>query len=322
LLSTKKIIYTSLKILLGLACLIIFYLKLKPQFTTENIFYIKQNALSKTGIIYLVLALLLVFLNWGIEAFKWQKITQQIEKINYSTAFKSVLSGVCLGNIAPGRATEFIGKIFYFNSNNRPAITVLHFINGLFQLIITVFFGCLALTYNFKHFNQNNIWIANLSIALSVIVIIIFICSLIYSNWLLNFISKKILKQSITQFNFVISRPLIFQLLFLSVIRYFVFCLQFYIVLILFNFQALTLSIFFSLALYYLFTTIIPMLSFIEPVIRATIVLIVFSNTNFNSIELSLTALIIWLINIIFPSIIGYVFLINNKFQFNLVKQK
>ncbi len=64
------------------------------------------------------------------------------------------------------------------------------------------------------------------------------------------------------------------------------------------------------------------MLSFIEPVIRATIVLIVFSNTNFNSIELSLTALIIWLINIIFPSIIGYVFLINNKFQFNLVKQK
>lgn len=320
--SSKKIIYAALKILLGLACLIIFYYKLKPQFTTQNIDYIKQNALSKTGIMFFVLALILVFVNWGIEAFKWQKITKQIEKINYSTAFKSVFSGVCLGNIAPGRATEFIGKIFFFNSNNRPAITVLHFINGLFQLIITVFFGCLALTYNFKYFSYNNIWIANLSIVLSVIVIIIFICSLIYSNWLLNFISKKILKQSITQFNFVISKSLIFQLLFLSILRYFVFCLQFYLVLILFNFQVLTLSIFFSLALYYLFTTIIPMLSFIEPAIRATIVLIVFSNTNFNSIELSLTALIIWLINIIFPSVIGYLFLINNKFQFNLVKQK
>lgn len=321
-LTTKKIIYTSLKILLGLTCLIIFYFKLKPQLTPNNINYIKQNALTTTGFIYLLLAFILVIVNWGIEAFKWQKITQQIEKIKYSTAFKSVLSGVCLGNFAPGRATEFIGKIFYFNSTNRPAITVLHFINGLFQLIITVLFGCLALSYNINFFSQNNMWIVNLSVALSIIVIIIFICCLIYSNCLISFITKKLLKQTITHFNFEISKSLIVQLLLLSTVRYFVFCLQFYLVLILFNYQSLSLSIFFSLALYYLFTTIIPMLSFIEPVIRATIVLIVFANTNFNSLELSLTALIIWLINIIFPSIVGYIFLVSNKFQFNLIKQK
>src|SRR5688572_30961137 len=85
-----------------------------------------------------MLAILLIPVNWGIEAYKWKLITAPIQWVSYKTATKSVYSGVCLGNLAPGRATEFLAKIIFFKIENRPKISVLHFVGGMFQLSITI----------------------------------------------------------------------------------------------------------------------------------------------------------------------------------------
>lgn len=270
------------------------------------------------GFLMLMLSLSLVFVNWGIEAFKWQAITQQVQTIKFSVAFKSVFSGVCVGNLAPGRATEFLGKIIYFNSDNRPAITILHFVNGLFQLIVTVFFGCMALSNNINLFSGTYSWIADLSIILSLIVLLVFSFMLVFLNKLINLLTKKLAKKRAFEFNVKLTRKLLFKLILGSFVRYFVFCLQFLFVLKIFRNHELNIALCYSMMLYFLFTTVIPMISFIEPAIRATIALIVFAGTGFTEIELSLAALLVWIINIILPSAIGYIFLIKQKFDFKL----
>lgn len=270
------------------------------------------------GFLMLMLSLSLVFVNWGIEAFKWQAITQQVQTIKFSVAFKSVFSGVCVGNLAPGRATEFLGKIIYFNSDNRPAITVLHFVNGLFQLIVTVFFGCMALSNNINLFSGTYSWIADLSIILSLSVLLVFSFMLVFLNKLINLLTKKLAKKRAFEFNVKLTRTLLFKLILGSFVRYFVFCLQFLLVLKIFRNHELNIALCYSMMLYFLFTTVIPMISFVEPAIRATIALIVFAGTGFTEIELSLAALLVWIINIILPSAIGYIFLIKQKFDFKL----
>ena len=96
---------------------------------------------------------------WGIESYKWNIITKQIESVSYTTSLKSVFSGICVGNIAPGRAMEFLAKIMFFKPENRPSVTVLHFINGMFQMLITVTSGLIAITYKLNQNNQSSTFI-------------------------------------------------------------------------------------------------------------------------------------------------------------------
>jgi len=76
--------------------------------------------------------------------------------------------------------------------------------------------------------------------------------------------------------------------------------------------------IFAGIAIYYLITTTIPMISIIEAPIRAAIALIVFQDLEISSSVVALTSILIWLLNIILPSIYGYIVLVKQNFDFKL----
>ena len=55
----------------------------------------------------------LVFINWGFEARKWQLLVKPIQRMDFLTAYKSVLSGVTLSINTPNRIGEYGGRILY-----------------------------------------------------------------------------------------------------------------------------------------------------------------------------------------------------------------
>src|SRR5512135_2918364 len=59
------------------------------------------------------LVISLVFVNWGIEARKWQVLLRTMQPFNFFTAYKSVLSGVTLSINTPNRIGEYGGRILY-----------------------------------------------------------------------------------------------------------------------------------------------------------------------------------------------------------------
>ena len=63
------------------------------------------------------------------------------------------------------------------------------------------------------------------------------------------------------------------------------------------------------------------MISFIEPAIRAAIAVLVFGGTEINEVSLVVTAVMVWLINIALPSIVGYIIIVKEKFEFSLFKR-
>jgi len=315
----KKIISTIIKVLIGLGSFFIIYLRLKSDLTSEKLELLGALAFSLKGIVCFAFCLLLIPVNWGIESLKWKIITEPIEKISFKTAMHSVYSGVCLGNLAPGRATEFLAKIIFFKIENRPKITALHFINGMFQLCITYLFGLTALLLQLKKFEGDNMWLAYTTSAIAVLIFIVFIFCLIKIDLVLNFITKKINKQqTLENFKYPFTAKKLIQLFGLSIIRYFVFALQFLLLIWLFHQQPLSFSIFVGMALYYLITTTIPMISVLEAPIRAAIALIVFHDSGISDTALASSSVLIWLINIILPSIYGYSILLKQNFDFKL----
>lgn len=285
-----------------------------PELSTQLLSWLHQPLI----IFVLVASFFLMPINWGIESYKWKLVTQQVESIPYTTALKSVFMGICLGNIAPGRAMEFLGKIYFFKSENKPSVTILHFINGMFQMLITVLVGISAIAYKFQlvHSSAQLVY----SIIIFGIVLIIFFCLAILNvstiQRKLKFIKWFKFSDSTQQLSF--SKMLLFKLVVLSMLRYFVFSFQFYLVYRVLSLPMPVMQMASSIAVYFMLTSLIPMISFIEPAIRAAIALFVFNQVNDSYISVVLSATLLWFINVVLPSIIGYLIILKAKINFNI----
>jgi hypothetical protein len=236
---------------------------------------------------------------------------------------KSVYSGLCVGNLAPGRATEFLAKILFFKPDNRPTITLLHFVNGMFQLSITILVGIAALIFKLDSGNgigSTQFLMINIFSGLLLAFFLLFVFKFnLFQKKILGLFKKKL---STKELSYSFTKHSIGTLLSLSVIRYVVFTSQFLLILKLFYTGSLTTSIFASVSVYFLLTTILPMISVIEPAIRAAIAVLVFNGTEINEISLVTTAVLVWLINIVLPSIVGYVIIVKEKFDPDSYRKK
>jgi uncharacterized membrane protein YbhN (UPF0104 family) len=312
-LKRNKLIGVFLKFTIGIASFAIIYWRIKSDLTVETI-NILADSLSNTGSLLLIcLSVLLFPVNWGIESYKWMLITRQIQKLPYKKASRSVYAGICVGNLAPGRATEFLAKIHFFKAENRISITVLHFVNGMFQLSITVLFGVLAVLMYYKG-QEMNTALANTSFILSALVMLAFVMALFNINKIMNWLYHRFSKENKGEVvHLSWGNGLLIRLFMFSLFRYLVFTLQFVLLLKVFNVHSDLFHLLMGTSIYFLFTTIIPMFSVIEAAVRTAIALLVFSNMGMPNAALAIVAILLWLINIVFPSIVGYIILLQEN---------
>jgi hypothetical protein len=115
-----------------------------------------------------LLSFLLVIVNWGLEALKWQILLRHSIPVQWFDALKYVLSGVTLGFITPGRTGEFAGRMILLPEGKRLQTIVLSMLGGIAQIIPIVLFGILISVFNTFHVLGQTIDIVLLSIALLV----------------------------------------------------------------------------------------------------------------------------------------------------------
>ena len=257
---------------------------------------------DKTQWLYFVLAFLLMPVNWLIETWKWYKVSRQVESVSFKKALFSLLVGMAYGHLLPGRSSEFLGKILFFSEKNKANISVLHFVNAAFQMYITLLVALLFIVLNILFSHNANTSSFYLISFLSFLFFIAFTLLIVYADKL-NF-----LKKFLPALNYELPIILKLELLFWSMVRYIVFVLQFYWIFKIFSpHQLFNYTFVSSLSLYYLLTSLIPMISIIEVAVRSLIAIMVFQNTNTNDVQLTIITTLIWLINLVIPSIIGFV---------------
>lgn len=309
----KKILAYSVKITVGLLCAFIIYSKIR--FNAGSGELVTQALHNSTSLMLIVLSCCLVPFNWGIESYKWRFITSSVQAISFGKAFQSVLAGVCVGNLAPGRSTEFVGKIMFFDPENRAMATLLHFVNGLFQLLVTISIGILGLLISFSAAGSGRLaWAV---FALSLLLLALFILVIARFGWLQQkLFSIKWLQRYKPAHTVQLSKRHIVLLLSASLIRYATFTLQFYLLLLCFGIHAGVAHLLPGIAVYFMLTSVVPMISVAEPAIRAAIALFVFSGGSSDAYALQLVAVstMLWLINIVLPSIAGYIVILKEKF--------
>ena len=255
-----------------------------------------------------------MFLNWGLEARKWQFLLQPLQKLSFTNAFKSVLAGCSITMLTPNRVGEYGGRILYVSEERRLDAIPLTILGSVSQLFITVLMGTGGLIY-LKYFNGNThlfkslpAYTADILLYISgsaavFLILIYFRVSLIVK--ILDNVKflKKITAHIILLNTF--SRKQLLRILFLSFLRYMVFILQFILLLQIMQVQISFFTCFRLLTVFYLIMAIAPTIGFTELPIRAAASLEILQLYSSNLLGIQAAALSIWIINLVIPAVIG-----------------
>jgi hypothetical protein len=314
----RKVLILTVKVVIGVACAWLIANRLYASYNEGNLSALKQ-IFSSSNLLLLGAATLLMPLNWSIEVQKWVLITAPIEKISFGKAWQSVWTGVCIGNLTPGRLGEFAGRILFFSPGVRARMATSHFICGITQLVVTIVAGCTGLIL-FSTGLSGTAWFLALSLELLLLVLLVAVLARVNQvvAWLLGL-------RALKRFNFEglsYSREMIRGLLGWSVLRYAVFSFQFFLILKACGIRGEPLQLLAAISIMYLLLSTIPMISVIEVAIRAYVAVLLFGAFNPNDWLLSAASTLLWLVNIALPSMIGYIFILQNNFSLSAHPQK
>ena len=275
--------------------------------------YFSEMGLSQS--LLLVAILLLMPINWAIETWKWKLLIRDIEpEIGFGRSIKAVMSGVTVGTITPNRAGEFAGRILFVQKENRAKASYLTIFGDTAQFCATVIFGIAGLLLIGNHISEtipyNTLMIISAICGIAIIIIFIKFDSIINTLGKTKLVKKRFEKY-VPQCEINLKNKLI--TLLLSIARYAVFCLQFYLSLRFFSIDITAQSAFAAIFTTYICTYLIPSIAAAELGIRVSFAILFIGIFTTQETAIALASLLLYLVNVGIPITIGGIFLLKEK---------
>ncbi|PWT95110.1 MAG: hypothetical protein C5B52_18665 [Bacteroidetes bacterium] len=287
----------------------------------ESLRYLQESAFGlKSRKFWIVIAMM--FLNWGLEARKWQVLMNSLEKISFWRAFKAVLSGVSFALNTPNRIGEYGGRILYVSEGKRIQSAALTIAGSFSQLIITLFMGGLGVLFSKKGLIENGNPGESLSLILNVLMWAVFIaaifCLLIYFRlaWIVRSFEKvPLVSRFVKQVTILetISVTILLRVLSLSFVRYVVFVVQYILLFDVMHVYMGWWQAFWLIGVLYLVLAVVPTIALLELGIRGKASILLFKLYSSNSVGIYATATGIWLVNLVVPALAGSLLIIGVK---------
>jgi hypothetical protein len=278
-----------------------------------------QASLQSSKIIYCLAALVLVPVNWGIEAYKWQLCVEAINPVSFTTAFKAVLAGVAFSVTMPNRVGEYLGRMMYVPEGRRLKTIPVTLVGSGAQLLVTLITGTAGVLILKRellhHYPLFTIWfqfgLYGL-LTLSLFLTVIYFYSAAFSGLLRRWIRNEkysYLFESLA----ALDGRLLGKILLLSFLRYSVFIIQYILVLYLFGIFMAAGLIVCIMSLVFLAMAIVPSIALLELGLRGEIMISLMKLFTPNLLGLGLTAVTVPFINLILPAMAGSLLMLNKK---------
>lgn len=268
----------------------------------------------KKNKVYLVGVILMMFLNWLVEALKWRYMISKIENISIMTAYRAIFTGITVSTFTPNRIGEYGGRVFCLEQGDRIKAVFITVLCSMSQLLVTILYGSISL---FILFDEILIDKTFLSVSLLILLNLFLLFSYFKISHIVNFLGKfKLIKsfkkylEVLVMYNY---KDLIIAFIY-SNTRYFIFSLQFIILLHVFGINISFMDAILSVMLIFFFITITPTITIAEIGVRGSVAIFVLGLFSSNDIAILSSTTLLWLINLIIPAIIGSFFIFSLKF--------
>jgi uncharacterized membrane protein YbhN (UPF0104 family) len=311
----NKSFYKVISLLIKAIILILSFWYIWAKINAANTSIDFSALFHQSTVVFLILTLLLMPINWGLEAWKWKILISPLEHVSFAKSLKSIFSGVTISIFTPNRIGEFAGRVFFLEKADKIGATIKSFIGSTIQLFITICIGLIALFFYYKMGYGNShpiLALEHWSVKLFLIIICLSITCLVVAYMAKKYFSGKIKNYLNTLFETKKSELL--RVLTLSILRYFVFSVQYYLALTIFNIHLDFTTSFMIIAIVFLVTSAIPTFAISEIAVRGATAVYFFSTVTDNSTGVVAASLLLWLINLGISALIGEVFIWKLKF--------
>ena len=296
------------------------YHQIKQQGDVQASWHLIKEAFWGPSNWKIIIVLLLMFFNWGIEALKWQILVSRVESISFWNAYRAIFSGQAFALNTINRAGDFVGRILYLQEGNRLRAVALSLVGSMSQILVTYFVGLFALTgLRLTILNRlqiveglNEFWLDALMITLFIGVIAI---TVLYFNVAL-FISLIEKIPFVERFRFFIEKleaihwRELTRILFFSTARYLVFVVQYVLLLQVFGVESGIVNLAMMVSVLFLVLAMVPSIALAELGFRGKVSMQLFGLLSNNHLGIIAAAAGIWIINLIIPAIAGSVLIL------------
>jgi uncharacterized membrane protein YbhN (UPF0104 family) len=163
------------------------YYQIKHQNDVHQSWQMIKAAFYGTSNWKIVIVIMLMLLNYGIESRKWQILINRIEDIGLWNAFKATLTGQAFALNTINAGGDIIGRILYLQEGNRLRAIALSLVGSMSQILVIYSIGLGALTglrftilEQFNHLQGlNQFW---LDLLLITLFIGVFVYTIFYFN--------------------------------------------------------------------------------------------------------------------------------------------
>ncbi len=276
--------------------------------------------LKPESLIYLLILLVLMLLNWSLEAYKWKTLIQHIENISLLKSLKAIFSGITIAIFTPYRVGEYFGRVFHLGKADRFDATLLTVVGSYAQLVVTLVAGILASIFFIpKHIGLGPVseyqyyFIALLMFGLCVLLVVLFLNTRLLTTVLNRLPIPKKYHHYIQVFDYHNTATLL-KVFLASVARYLVFTFQFYLLLQILNVEIRYDQAMMMIGMTYFAMTVIPTPAVVELVTRSGVALLFFGYIVQNTVGIVVATSMLWLINLAIPALIGVLFIFQLRF--------
>ena len=298
------------------------YKQIRDQPHLEESWINIKASFTDTRVFKFILVFVLMLVNWSLEAFKWKISVQAVQPVSFFRALKAIFSGVSFSVTTPNRVGEYLGRVLYMDEGNRLRVISLTILGSISQLIITVLFGVVGLIVLKEDIDKAVLpswleWIKNIGLIAGIIGFIFLTVFYLRIGWLVRWIEKiPAIKKYIWLINELekADTTLLLRLLSISMLRYFVFATQYFLLFKFFGVDVNWWQGFWATAIVFYIMTIPPTIELFELVNKAFVTTNIFAIFTVNTLGIGFVTTTIWFINLVVPAAIGSLLILGIKF--------
>jgi hypothetical protein len=270
---------------------------------------------SGAGLMKISLVVLLMFLNWGIEARKWQLSLRSLSNISFFQSFKAVFTGTTMAFFTPNRIGEYFGRILYIPEGKRLQAISLTIVCSMAQLLVTIIAGVIGLIFLKDHISDKVPGSGSVLFWLQLVLYVSITAGIILGvfyfrlGWLVRGLEKIYFIEKFIRYVKVLDQfntTILTRIMLLSLARYVVFLVQYYFLFDVFEVNVDWWQCFWIISVMFIVLAIAPTFAFLTDLgirAKASIELVQFFSSNV--VGILATSLSIWLINLVIPALIG-----------------
>lgn len=318
-----KFLTLLFKIAIFTALILLLYFQLQNglQRVGARELYFWQKGISFLQLVYLILAIVLMPLNWGLELVKWRSLMSKDAHLDTKTSLKAVLAGLTFALFTPNRIGEYGGRVLFVKPEQRLR-TVFETLKGSIAQWLAILTGGLIGIFSiiFMSANEKALELSYYLLAFALPMLVLMLMLYFRSRQLASCLKgikflKKIIERLLEKERYLITDSILIKTYLWALLRYLVYTLQYLLILYAFGIENEPFLFISAISLVYLIQTGLPLPPALGLVARGSIavwIFGIFGNGNFQEQSIVLAATFsLWCINLLVPALFGSYFIAN-----------